>query len=507
MEQTQKVYEKIEDIVGTKYVSDSKPVCYSYSMNCDTVLQGIPDVVVRPGTSEEVANILSLANETGIKIIPRGGGADLTGGAKPIGNGGVVIDLTRMNSILDIDEENLIVTTEAGISWSELCEQLSKVGIGYYTGTTGPGSGFSATIGGGLSNNSVGGGGAAMYGAVTEQCVGLEVALPTGELIYTGSKANTFCNKPFTRFGLGPDYSGLFLGDVGLHGIKTKASFRLYPIPEYAAYNTYEIRNTSEIKEYVKATNLMMKWQNSKVPIHDFYYYTRKYAAYLKGVRLVQGWANQKIKGSVIFYTTVGNTQKELDHRVERIEKMAKEMEIRELGPSVEEGNLAKWFYNENGRWQWAHIYWGLVGPDTTSCGTCLKCRTNQLPQYVELYEEFNKINSKKLLSLGNASADFVVFGVYPNYLDVTGGLSFTTNRENRALQEELWKDLLTMQIKELGAVHYWMGEIIGRVLVDSGALTEEYYNFMVTIKKALDPNGVMSPGKFYLTENYNMVK
>ena len=74
---------------------------------------------------------------------------------------------------------------------------------------------------------------------------------------------------------------------------------------------------------------------------------------------------------------------------------------------------------------------------------------------------------------------------------------------EHREKQEELWKDLIITQIKTLGGVHYWMGEIIGRALVDSGALTEEYYNFMITIKKALDPNKILSPGKFYLTDNY----
>ena len=206
MTEIQNVYEKIENIVGTKYITDSEPICYSYSMNCDMVLQGIPDIVVRPGNPEEVSEILKVANHFKIKIIPRGNGADLTGGAKPIGDGGIVLDVTRMNKILDVDERNRVVTVEVGISWSELCEQLSQVGIGYYTGSTGPASGFSATIGGGLSNNTVGGGGAALYGAVTEQCVGLEVVLPTGEIIYTGAKANSFCEKPFTRFGLGADY-------------------------------------------------------------------------------------------------------------------------------------------------------------------------------------------------------------------------------------------------------------------------------------------------------------
>ncbi|MHA1268544.1 MAG: FAD-binding oxidoreductase [Candidatus Helarchaeota archaeon] len=170
-----------------------------------------------------------------------------------------------MNKILDIDEANRIVTVEAGISWSQLCEQLSKVGVGYYTGSTGPASGFSATVGGGLSNNSLGGGGAAMYGTVTEQCVGLEVVLPTGEIIYTGAKANSFCEKPFTRFGLGADYSGLFLGDVGIHGIKTKASLKIYEIPEYAAYNTFEYSSIYKNAYHVWSQKKSCKcWSNWK---------------------------------------------------------------------------------------------------------------------------------------------------------------------------------------------------------------------------------------------------
>jgi glycolate oxidase len=124
-----RVFERIETIVGSKYVSNSDPICYSYSMNCDYTLQGIPDIVVKPRTPEEISEILKVANEYRVQVIPRGGGADLTGGAKPIEDGGIVLDVTRMNKILDVDEENRIVTVEVGISWSELCEQLSNVGI------------------------------------------------------------------------------------------------------------------------------------------------------------------------------------------------------------------------------------------------------------------------------------------------------------------------------------------------------------------------------------------
>jgi len=503
MSSIQNVYEEIENVVGTKYVTDSEPICYSYSMNCDTVLQGIPDIVVRPGTSEEISDILKIANKENVKIVPRGGGADLTGGAKPIGNGGVVMDITRLNKVLDIDEKNRIVTVECGISWSQLCEKLAKVGGGYYTGSTGPASGFSATIGGGLSNNSLGGGGAAMYGNVTEQCVGLEVVLPTGEIIYTGAKANSFCEKPFTRYGLGADYSGIFLGDVGLHGIKTKASFRLYKIPEYAAYNTYEINASGQQSEADIVTKVMTKWQHKELPLHDFYYYTKGYTRMLTMFNVKKGLVNAGVQGSVLFYTTVADSQKALDYNVDRIEKVAKDAGIRKLGSTIEEGNLGKWFYEEDGRWQWANIYWGLLGPEGTSLGTCLKCPTYQLPDYVDLYINWANRNTKKMLSMGGGGANFIVIGCHPCYIDVTGGIMLHNDPKYRETKHEMWKDLLITQMKDLGGIHYWMGEIIGRSLVDSGALTPEYYNFMVSVKKALDPNKIMSPGKFYLTDKY----
>ena len=502
MNEIQNAYEEIENIVGTKYVSNSEPICYSYSMNCDYTLQGIPDLVVKPKTPEEISEILKVANKYGTKVVPRGNGADLTGGAKPIGDGGIVLDVTLMNKILDVDEENRIVTVEVGISWSELCEQLSNVGIGYYTGTTGPASGFSATIGGGLSNNTVGGGGAAMYGAVTEQCVGLEVVLPTGEIIHTGAKANSFRDKPFTRFGLGADYSGIFLGDVGIHGVKTKASLNIFPLPEYRGYATYIVKKTKEMTPEKRASDLMVKWQHQRLPLHDFFYYTPSTVSGLTSRKIAKGLVGKGVRGGVLYYTTVADTQKQLDYNIERIEKLAEEAEFERLGDTVEEGNIGKWFYEEDGRWQWGNHMFG--GGALFGLSGCLKSPTALLPEYSKMYADWVKRNFPKMAEIGlGGGADYVAFGVYPNYIDIAGGAAVISTIDNREGQIELWKDFLITQIKTLGGIHYWMGEIIGRALVDSGALTEEYYNFMITVKKALDPNKILSPGKYYLTDNY----
>jgi len=495
--------EKIEDIVGTKFVTESEPIRYSYSRNADPILKGLPDIVVRPKTTTEVSEIVKVANQLKIKIIPRGGGADLTGGAKPIGDGGIVIDLTRMNKVLDVDLKTRIVTVECGISWSELCDYLSKIEVGYYTGSTGPASGFGATIGGGLSNNSVGGGGAQMYGAVTEQCVGLEVVLPTGEIIETGSRANSYMKRPFTRFGLGPDYSALFLGDVGIHGIKTKASLNIYPIPEYAAFNTFDIETTNTSSSAKRATNVMIKWQHSNTKLHDFFFYTETYARLLKMFQIKKPFVKMDIKGAVMFYVVVGNSIKEVENDAEKLNKIASEAKLRKLGDQIEDGNLGKWFYEENGRWQWAHIYWGLLGPAGGSLGTCLKAPTDLLPSYVDLYQNWIKKNTKELSKVGGGAADFIVFGVHPNYIDVTGGIAVKPTPKHVETIYNLWKSLISDQIKTLGGIHYWMGEIIGHSLVESGALTKEYLNFIINIKKILDPNKIMCPNKFHFANYY----
>jgi len=468
LNETQNAYGEIENIVGTKYVSNSEPIRYSYSMNCDYTLQGIPDLVVKPRTPEEISEILKVANKYGTTVVPRGNGADLTGGAKPIGDGGIVLDVTLMNKILDVDEQNRIVTVEVGISWSELCEQLSNIGIGYYTGSTGPASGFSATIGGGLSNNTVGGGGAAMYGAVTEQCVGLEVVLPTGEIINTGAKA----------------------------------SLNIYPLPEYRGYATYVVKKTQEKTPAERASELMVKWQHQRLPLHDFFYYTPSTVSGLTSRKIAKGLADKKVRGAILYYTTVADTQKQLDYNIERIEKLADDAGLEKLGPTVEEGNVGKWFYEEDGKWQWGNSMWG--GGSLFGLSGCLKSPTELLPEYAKMYADWVKRNFPKMTEIGaGGGADFVAFGVYPAYIDIAGGAAVLSTIENRKGQEELWKDYLITQIKTLGGIHYWMGEIIGRALVDSGALTEEYYNFMITIKKALDPNKILSPGKFYLTDNY----
>ena len=142
------LYQKLEKIVSKNYISDSIYVRHAYSRVVDPVLQGIPDIVIRPKDAQEISEILQVANEENIAVIPRGGGDCEFGGSKPIENSGIVLDLKRMDNIINLDQDNLIVTVEAGISWGKLNEYLCNFGL--YTGCLGPGSGLTASIGGGI---------------------------------------------------------------------------------------------------------------------------------------------------------------------------------------------------------------------------------------------------------------------------------------------------------------------------------------------------------------------
>ncbi|MFW9772427.1 MAG: FAD-binding oxidoreductase, partial [Candidatus Thorarchaeota archaeon] len=257
------VYKEIESIVGTEFITDKDFMRAAYSRNVDPAFPDRwADIIVRPKTSGEVSEIIKIANKYKIHMVPRGGGADLVGGS--VTQGGILLDLTRMNNIIEINEDNFYCEVECGITWGSLISQLHQKGL--TTGVLGPGSGFSATIGGGISNSTAGFG-STKYGVVPDICLGVEVVLPNpqGTIIRTGAAANKYA-KPFCRYGVSPDFTGLFMGDVGTMGIKTKAFLRLFPETPYKAQRYYMLKKN----DYNKVVELLHKLRKElRDGLHD----------------------------------------------------------------------------------------------------------------------------------------------------------------------------------------------------------------------------------------------
>ena len=193
--------DSLKEIVGSDYVANDKETLYAYSRDTSPESGFFAEVIVRPKSTEEVSKIIKLANDTKTPIWPRGAATSLVFMGIPLKSGGIVLDLTRMNNVIEIDEDSMSVTAETGITWGKLENELKKKG--WYTGFIGPAPGLASTIGGAISVASVMYG-SAKYGTAGDILLGLEVVLPTGEIIRTGSSA---LKKSFhhVRYGIGPD--------------------------------------------------------------------------------------------------------------------------------------------------------------------------------------------------------------------------------------------------------------------------------------------------------------
>ncbi len=213
-----RLVKELEDIVGEENVLTSPEdlLCYSYD---STVLEHLPDVVVLPNSSDEVAATVELANREKIPLVPRGAGTNLAGGTIPI-EGGIVLTLTRMTRILEIDAINMVAVAQPGVVTGRLQTEVAKKGL-YYPPD--PASLKVTTLGGNVAMNA-GGPHALKYGVTSDYVMGLEVVLPRGQVIRTGGKAI----KNVTGYNL----TQLFVGSEGTLGVVTEITLRLIPQPQ-----------------------------------------------------------------------------------------------------------------------------------------------------------------------------------------------------------------------------------------------------------------------------------
>src|SRR6478609_6356925 len=216
---TAEIINEFKAIVGENFVLYNEEVLNHYAHDETENLYFLPDVVIKPRTTQEISAVMKICNAKKIPVTPRGAGTGLSGGALPH-LGGVVLATERMNSILDIDERNLQITTEPGVITEVLQMTVKEKGLFYPPDPASRGSCF---IGGNISENS-GGPKAVKYGVVKDYVLNLEMVLPTGEIIWTG--ANVLKNST------GYNLTQLIVGSEGTLGIITKIVFKLRGLPQ-----------------------------------------------------------------------------------------------------------------------------------------------------------------------------------------------------------------------------------------------------------------------------------
>ncbi|AZB42105.1 glycolate oxidase subunit GlcD [Bacillus sp. FJAT-42376] len=211
--------EKLINAVGKSNVEDSKASRLVYSYDATPNFQALPDAVVSPRSAEEVSLVVKLCGQYNVPIVPRGSGTNLCAGTCPT-EGGIVLLFKHMNKILEVDEENLTVTVQPGAVTLDIIHEVEARGLFY---PPDPSSMKISTIGGNINENS-GGLRGLKYGVTRDYVMALEIVLANGDIIRTGGK--------LAKDVAGYDFTRLFVGSEGTLGIMTEATLKLIPMPE-----------------------------------------------------------------------------------------------------------------------------------------------------------------------------------------------------------------------------------------------------------------------------------
>ena len=230
----QMIRTELIDIVGKEYVNTRYADKFAHSIDYYWIPEmwydrgkelKQADFVVYPGSAKDISRIMMIANQYKIPVIPWGGGSGSQGGALPV-FGGIVVDMKRMNKVLEIDEKTLSVTCETGIIALHLEWAVNKKG---FSTMHLPASIACATIGGFLAHRGTGVL-STKWGKFEEMVMSLEVVTPNGDIIQT---------PPVPRHASGPDLNSIFVGSEGTLGIVTKVTIKIHPVPEARKFRAY----------------------------------------------------------------------------------------------------------------------------------------------------------------------------------------------------------------------------------------------------------------------------
>jgi glycolate oxidase len=212
------IRQKLIDIVGHGHVLDARGDLEAYSRDATPLFQALPDVVVLPASTEEVAAVLRVATANRIPVIPRGAGTNLAAMTVPV-HGGIVLALTRMDRIIEVSPAELLAVCEPGVTTAELAAAAATAGLLY---AADPGSRTVSTVGGNVAT-CAGGLRGLKYGVTRNYVLGVEVVLATGEILRTGGR--------LWKDVAGYDLTRLLTGSEGTLGVITELTLALLPMP------------------------------------------------------------------------------------------------------------------------------------------------------------------------------------------------------------------------------------------------------------------------------------
>lgn len=463
-----KLYKKIDekDIAYLKTLVDSKSFFYKdqiaddYSKDEIGTVVGVPEVLMFVQTAEQISKIMKYANENIIPVVVRGSGTGLVGGCVPL-EGGIVICTSRMNKILELDENNLTLTVEPGVLLFEIYQYLESRGYFY---APDPGE-KTATIGGNISTNA-GGMRAVKYGTTRDWIVALEVVLPNGDIEQFGRKVV----KDSTGYSL----KNLIVGSEGTLAIVTKAILKIAPKPKETLSLLVPFQSREEALEAVPE---IIKAHLSTIAIEFFERNT-----ILLSEEFLSKKFPDKNHDAYILLTFEGHNKKELKFNYE----MAAELVIREL--KAIDAYIVDTEERKDSVWKARGAFLEAIKSSTIEMDECdVVVPRSEISDFIKFTYELQEKYKVRIPSFGHAGdGNLHIYICRDNY----------SKEEFNIILEKVFDEMYQRANSVGGLVSGEHGIGFAKKEFMRRQLGDSQVRLMNGIKRVFDPNNILNPGK-----------
>lgn len=456
------IYKDLKAIVGSHNVLDTieERTTYSYDVTFKSYL---PDVVVIPTKTEQVAAIIKLANRERIPVYPRGAATGLSGGSLPV-LGGIAMSLVKMNRILEIDSNNMVAVVEAGAITGNIHLEVEKEGLFY---PPDPASSSTCTIGGNIAE-CAGGPRGLKYGVTKDYVLGLEVVTPTGEIITTGGK--TLKNVT------GYDLTRLMIGSEGTLGVITKAFLRLIPKPKAVKTLLAVFDDLNKAGEAIVA---IPKSGATPATLEIMDALTiacaEKYAP-----------SGLPLDAEAVLLIEVDGNQSVVNEEAEIIAQICTKLEARSVViANSEEERQKLWRARKS-------VSSAIVKIKPTKISEDATVPRAQVPDMIKGLQEIRDKYKLNLFIYGHAGDG----NLHPNII------ADQRDPEEMERVEKAIKEIFEVALSLGGTLSGEHGIGIMKSPFIMQEVGKDSLEYMKKIKASLDPNGILNPGKIFPTDN-----
>jgi glycolate oxidase len=455
---TPEILRELEGIVGEKNVSTSDEDLEKHALDESLEPPHRPEVVVRPGDTGEVSAVMRLAHEHRIPVTPQGSRTGLSGGAHPV-LGGIALSTERMNSILEIDQDNLMAVVEPGVLIMDLHAKTEELGLLY---PPDPGE-ETGSLGGNINTNA-GGVRGMKYGVTRDFVQGLEVVIASGEVLNLGGKT--------VKNSTGYSLLDLVIGSEGTLGIVTRATLRLVPKPRHTAlvYVPYEsTRDAAKtVSEIVRRK--VVPFALEYVPQH--------------AVQVAERYLERELPDNshpaYLLIGVEGNSPDEVEAALETVGEVCIEMGAVDAYVADTEARQQRLWEARKCLFEAYKAFWQIDEVDS-----CVP--RNRIPDYIERAEEVAERHGVIIANIGHAGDGNV------HSIIVRGDL-----------EEDVWRETLEAVVRELIEKSIDIGGTIsgehGIGFAKKGYLVDQVgetqVELMKSIKRAFDPRNILNPAK-----------